>query len=356
MIFVSLLLGAAWTPVASGEVGAVISEPHGNIWFTEPTERVIAKLSPSGVITRVKVSARPGGITLGSTGELWFTEPTTRKVGRVAQDGHVSEYPVPPSPVVPEHLGPGGRPALSEPPGPGATTAGPDGNLWFTNGAIVAGASGGQIDRITTGGLITEYDIPGAGSNPDQLVLGPDGNVWFTESTVNGGAIGRVSPDGSIATFALPEGHELGGIAAGHDGALWFTDVVFGQRRITGRIGRITPTGTMHFFALPTAEAQTGAIALGADGNMWFTAGTPHRTKSRSKNGRAVVRFAASIGRITPRGRVTEYPTRQLSLDIVSGPRGREMLFAPESSNVIARITLTGKVHEYAVSGRHSAL
>ena len=351
MLLVSLLLGAVSTPVAAGDVGAIISEPHGNIWFTEPAARVIAKLSPSGVITRVRVPARPGGIALGSTGELWFTEPDTRNIGRVGRDGQVSEYPLPPLPVAPP-----GPAALGELPGPGAITAGLDGTLWFANGAIVDGASRGQIDRITTGGQITEYDLPGAGSNPEQLVLGPDGNMWFTESTVNGGTIGRVSADGSIATFALPEGHELGGIAPGRDGTLWFTDAVFGQRRIVGRIGRITPTGTMHFFALPIAETQTGAIALGPDGNMWFTAGTPHKTKSRSKQGRVVRRFAASIGRITPGGRVTEYPTRHLSLDIVPGPRGHEMLFAPESSDAIARITLTGKIREYTVSGRHSAL
>jgi virginiamycin B lyase len=193
-------------------------------------------------------------------------------------------------------------------------------------------------------------------SQPNQIVSGPDGNLWFTESTLNGGVIGRITPSGAISTFTLPEGHEPDAVATGCDGALWFTDVVFGSKRITGRVGRITRAGAIRYFALPTPEAQPAGLALGANGDLWFTAGTPHLVRSKSKGRRSVPVFVGSVGRITPSGRITEYPIRHLSLEIVPGPRGHEMLFVPESSDEIGRINLSGKVSEYPIRGRHSAL
>jgi virginiamycin B lyase len=54
-------------------------------------------------------------------------------------------------------------------------TAGPDGNLWFTE------YGGNKIGRITTAGVITEFPIPTDDSEPWGITSGPDGNLWFTE-------------------------------------------------------------------------------------------------------------------------------------------------------------------------------
>src|SRR5260370_10898406 len=54
-------------------------------------------------------------------------------------------------------------------------TAGPDGNLWFTD-------EGNKIGRITTAGIVTEFPIPTASSRPSGITAGPDGNVGVTES------------------------------------------------------------------------------------------------------------------------------------------------------------------------------
>ena len=64
-------------------------------------------------------------------------------------------------------------------------TAGPDGNLWFTE------YSGNKIGRITTAGAITEFTIPTAASSPVGITAGPDGNLWFTE--YSGNKIGQVT-------------------------------------------------------------------------------------------------------------------------------------------------------------------
>jgi len=60
---------------------------------------------------------------------------------------------------------------------PQGITAGPDGNLWFTEFNV------DKIGRITPTGTLTEFRTgitPGA--HPAVITLGPDGNLWFTEN------------------------------------------------------------------------------------------------------------------------------------------------------------------------------
>ena len=65
-------------------------------------------------------------------------------------------------------------------------TAGPDGNLWFTE----PGAS--RIGRITPRGVVTEFSAGiTANALPFGITAGPDGNLWFTESS--GIQIGRIT-------------------------------------------------------------------------------------------------------------------------------------------------------------------
>jgi len=71
--------------------------------------------------------------------------------------------------------------------GPAGITAGPDGNVWFTEYRI----PGNKIGRITTSGTITEFPLPTPGSKPQGIALGPDGAIWFTEQGVD--RIGRLS-------------------------------------------------------------------------------------------------------------------------------------------------------------------
>ena len=60
-------------------------------------------------------------------------------------------------------------------PGPGIT-AGPDGNLWFTE------HDADKIGMINpTTHAITEFPVPTANADPNGISAGPDGNLWFTE-------------------------------------------------------------------------------------------------------------------------------------------------------------------------------
>lgn len=64
-------------------------------------------------------------------------------------------------------------------------TAGPDGNMWFTESNV------SKVAKITTSGLITEYPIPTPNSDPGGIAAGPDGNVWFVEHLSTGLNAGR---------------------------------------------------------------------------------------------------------------------------------------------------------------------
>lgn len=82
-------------------------------------------------------------------------------------------------------------------------------------------------------GTITAFPAPTSASEPQGITAGPDGNLWFTEW--GGNKIGRISPSGSIAQFPVPiSAGQLFGITAGPDNNLWFTE------EYDNTIGRIT--------------------------------------------------------------------------------------------------------------------
>ena len=110
---------------------------------------------------------------------------------------------------------------------PWEITAGPDGNLRFTE------YFGNKIGRITPSGSITEFPLPIANSGPQEITAGPDGNLWFTEEF--GIKIGRITPSGTITEFAANSG--LWGITTGPDRNLWFAEFD------GNNIGRISPRG-----------------------------------------------------------------------------------------------------------------
>jgi virginiamycin B lyase len=56
------------------------------------------------------------------------------------------------------------------------------------------------------------------------------------------------------------------GIAAGPDGALWFTE------QAASTIGKITTSGAFTEFVTPTAGSYPGGITAGPDGAHWLCA------------------------------------------------------------------------------------
>jgi len=78
-------------------------------------------------------------------------------------------------------------------------------------------------------GTITEFRLSASNSQTGDITAGPDGNLWFTEV----GAIGRITPNGQITAFPLPSSSVSGDITSGSGNTLWFTE--FGSNKI-GRL------------------------------------------------------------------------------------------------------------------------
>src|SRR6266700_1219151 len=205
--------GASRRFVLLGLAGLVIvALASGIAWFSTYHASPAASITESPVPT---ARSSPSGITAGPDGNLWFTENGSTQIGRISPSGTITEFPVPT--------------AGSQPLG---IAAGPSGNLWFTEGL------GNQIGRLSPSGTITEFPVPTASSSPAGITAGPGGNLWFTEAI--GNQIGRLSPSGTITEFPVPTASSSpAGIAAGPDGNLWFTEARGNQ------IGRISPGGTI---------------------------------------------------------------------------------------------------------------
>jgi streptogramin lyase len=236
----------------------IVTGPDGNLWFTQDDScdngfSSIGRMTPIGVLTQF---GQPfcrllGDITVGSDGNLWFTWDgqavpfvLSHGISRITPAGVVTDF------IVPRAAG---------------ITAGPDGAVWFTEGASAWLSEGGlaRIGRITTTGAVSEFALP-AGSAPTGIVAGPDGNLWFTESS--GNKIGRMTTTGAVTEFPIPTpGSRPMNITSGPDGNLWFTE------EVGNKIGRITAAGVITEFPIPTPDSRPFDITAGPDGNIWFT-------------------------------------------------------------------------------------
>ncbi len=182
-------------------------------------------------------------MTAGPDGNLWFSEPDFGRIGRITPDGVLDEFR-------PHHA-------------PLGITAGPDGALWYTETT--------GVGQITTAGGITEYPLLGDVNSSlglGGIVTGPDGNLWLTASS---GLVWRVSTSGKSVAFGGPAD---GGIALGADGNFWFTGAIS-----SSTLARLTPSGAVMQYAVPTAGSLkggvqggsvVGGITAGPDGNIWF--------------------------------------------------------------------------------------
>jgi hypothetical protein len=101
---------------------------------------------------------------------------------------------------------------------------------------------------------LTLFELPSSNSHPTEITAGPDGNMWFTEQDTD--KIGRITLDGNISEFDVPtiNGYPFA-ITSGPDGNLWFTEGK-PDNKSGNRIGRITPAGEVREFPVPTDGAN----------------------------------------------------------------------------------------------------
>jgi streptogramin lyase len=142
--------------------GAVVEDPDGNLWFTEPGSEDLARVTPAGVVSQFPVGvAGLRDITVGPDGNLWFTSENA--IGRISPSGTgLTLFPVS---VAPDQI-----------------TAGPDGNLWFTSASTVTvdGRETGVLGTMTTAGVPTLLSQGITGSATFGIAA-TSTQVWFTE-------------------------------------------------------------------------------------------------------------------------------------------------------------------------------
>jgi virginiamycin B lyase len=269
----------------------------GQVTFTATADESAGE--PAGTITEYLMNpgASAYGLTAGPDGNLWFTDDNLNKIGKITTSGQITEYPL---------VGGSGLREIA---------TGPDGDLWFTEHS-------GRIGKITTSGQITQYSLP-SHSEPIGITAGPEGDMWYTV----GGAskIGKITPSGTTTEYPIAGGGTPYAIAVGPDGNLWFTEWLTAN---TARIGKMTPAGTVTEYHLPSPSLPY-IITAGPDGNLWFT---------NFERGR--------IGKITTSGQITEYGGGDGPYGITVGPDGN-LWYTDRLSDKIGKITTAGASTEY---------
>jgi sugar lactone lactonase YvrE len=293
--------GSGLVPGPTGGVlVALCGKKRGNVGKT------VANLLPDDNIVRHRVPlSEPGPMAVGPNGEIWA-------VRRLAKD---------PYPTRVFRIGPGGTRksfSLSQV----EKAARPDsqflvrdmvvdgeGNAWvatadLTSFAYVFDSYGGDIVRIAADGSETAFPLPG-GAEPENLTVGSEGDVWFTaeqgrhsaehSGSPGEGLVGRVTPDGTFATFPTPEAGGGGGpkaIATSPSGELWFIEPPL------DRVGTIAPDGTfgpehqIRFGVVGDGgfDGIQGGLAFDREGDAWLPA------------------LHGGVGTLSPAGVVTRHP------------------------------------------------
>jgi len=163
------------------------------------------------------------------------------------------------------------------------------------------------------------------------IAAGPDGALWFTDS--GNGEIGRIATDGTITMQVDISVGVSNGITAGPDGALWFT-----SGGNPAHIGRITTAGIVTIFDDNGGNYPHG-ITTGPDGALWFA----------ESNG--------SVGRMTTSGHVRHFQVTSSDAvlqGIATGTDGALWVTQyginfSQLSNQVIRVTTRGKAKSYAV-------
>ncbi len=271
----------------------ITAGPDGNVWFTSNGSDRIGRITPDGTITTFKDPAGdirdPLGIAAGPDGNVWFTSNGSDRIGRITPEGKITTFE---------------DPALRA---PLYITTSADGALYFTNGGNTSTGSN-RIGRITPEGGIS-ISKGDKRFRSDDIAADPaiSGELWLIGLAPGNGFVGRLATaSGELTTYAFPPfviaSPER--ITVGPDHNAWFTydesHPHVGRSSYDGSTYEVTP-----YSVLSAQEgAQVGDIAVGPDGNLWFILTRAYK-KDECRN--KVGRVTCSINRITLTGEQTRF-------------------------------------------------
>ena len=160
-----------------------------------------------------------------------------------------------------------------------------------------------------------------ASSHPYAIAAGPDGALWFTDPYAHD--IGRMTVDGTLTLQApVPEKWFPYGITAGSDGAMWFVS------QGPSTVNRIDANGTIESKGLASATANPTHIASGPDGALWFTEG--------------VTKALGRLPAVTPLGTPDESRSTPGGPNAIASGSDGNLWFTEYTTSTIGRMTLAG--------------
>jgi virginiamycin B lyase len=180
----------------------IIPGSDGNLWFGGP-QNVLGKISVAGAVTEYPLPFTDDavGLASGPNGDVWFFEEVGSQISlaSIASTGVITPVP---TMLAPSHtLGPPSPTGIIA---PGAIARGPDGNYWLTQKANV-GVPGILLRETPATGTInvftTQLHINVRTDEPlhtEAITAGPDGNMWFTETAERG-----LSPRNEVAELVI---------------------------------------------------------------------------------------------------------------------------------------------------------
>jgi virginiamycin B lyase len=132
--------------------------------------------------------------------------------------------------------------------------------MWFT--------TVGWVGRVTLDGVVTFFTVSGDPTPQlDGIAVGSDGKLWFTEVFPDA-MVGRITTDGTVTRFPLPDGASFPGAVAACPGAtdpsLYVTD------SSADALFQVRTDGTATTIPIPTADAWPMGVTCGVDGRIWF--------------------------------------------------------------------------------------
>lgn len=218
----------------------IAAGPDGAMWFTNFVSGKIGRITMGGAITYFDVAGAATEIIAGPDGAMWFVYPSGT-IGRIDMSGNVTYFT---------------DPAILAPKG---LTAGSDGKLWFFNDNNLEKPS--VVAMTTAGDVVTNVDL--SDDFVRSMTAGPDGALWFTKIAGGVEGVGRITTSGVVTNYdiAFPNG-PAGSLSFGSDGLPWFISH-FGIAKMELVFGVYTsslPTGQV---ASPYAQTLVATDGVG---------------------------------------------------------------------------------------------
>ncbi len=239
----------------------------------------------------------------------------------------------------------------------------------------VTAASGVWFGEFRAGKVVYqmhEYDISPASGPMNIWVDDRDGSIWYSAT---GDYIAHTTTAGKTTVYSIPSrGSMPMGVTGDSKGNIWFAE------QFTNKIGVVRPNGTVEEFRIPTPQTEPTGLTVDQYDNVWFAESRTGKIGVRRANGhfdeyeipgvahpmginyckdqktQGVIWFTETqgsrIGSITQKGQFTLYtpPTSASVPQMVMEDMNGNVWFTEQHGNQIGRLRADRKTFtEYAI-------